>query len=173
MNAIKSFVIICMFVSISFCVFSCQKDQKENLSSKIGQSVTMIYSIGLKSDSIEYKIDGKQMAYFIDVFCKKTVSGQVLKGAPFMSFTFVEQSGSITKLHLLMIDKERFSLQGDVNDNFTYYGELKVEEVKDFIIKLDMIDNRLINEISSCSIFEHMPYSLIDFSKWKNKASCK
>ncbi len=171
MNMLKFCVIICIFVTLSFCLVSCKKKetQNEDLNSKIGQSVTMKYSIRLEKDFIEYQIDGKQILYFIDIFCNKTVDGKALKGAPFMSFTFVKQDGSTTKLSLFLIDKERFCLQGDVNDNLTYYGDLKVEMVKDIILKLDSIDNRLINEILSCKVLKVMPYSLIDFSKWNNQ----
>lgn len=170
MKILKFCAIIFIFVALSFCFVSFQKrnTQNRNLKSKIGQAVTMKYSIAVGKDFTEYQIEGKQLLYFVDVFCNKTVEGKAIKGAPFMSFTFVKPNGNVTKLSLFLIDKERFRLQGDINDDLTYYGDLKVEVVKDIVLKLDSTDHRLTNEILSCKVLKVMPYSLIDFSKWNN-----
>ena len=174
MNTLKAIVNFSILLFLLYLV-SCnnRKTHSNSLKSKLENSITIIYSLEVEQSSNEYKVDVAQLTFLIDVFCNDTVKGKKSKGAPFMSFTFMKQDGSITKLLLIMIDKERFILQGDVNDNYTYYGELRVEEVKDIILKLDMIDNQLMNEISSCSMFKYMPYSLIDFSKWNNKGSYK
>ncbi len=162
-------VILIIAIVLMFCVVANNNGQaqKNNLKPKIDNSIAMECSIELEMDAHIYRINKAQLTYFIDVFCNDTVNGQILKGAPFMSFTFQKQDGSLIKLHLIMIDKERFSLQGDVNDGFTYYGELNVVKIKDIVLKLDSIDNRLLDEILSCDVFKVLPYSLIDFSKWK------